>query len=113
MYKDPSRPTVTYVLTSVAEHNALPGSFEIEQNYPNPFNPTITIEFGVSGQGSSWVRLVVYDLLGREVAVLVNEKKEPGRYEVQFDGSGLSSGVYFYRLQAGDFIQTKRIPLLK
>jgi hypothetical protein len=56
---------------------------------------------------------VVYDLLGREVAVLVDEKKAPGSYEVQFDGSGLASGVYFYRMQAGDFVQTKKLCLIK
>ncbi len=62
---------------------------------------------------ASDVWLVVYDILGREVAVLVNEKKAPGRYEVKFDGSGLSSGVYFYRIQAGDFTQTRQLMLLK
>jgi formylglycine-generating enzyme len=97
----------------------LPSEFGLLQNYPNPFNPVTSIRYGVgvvSGQSSvvsSHVRLAVYDLLGREVAVLVNEKKEPGSYEVKFDGSRLSSGVYFYRLQAGDFVQTRRLLLLK
>ena len=77
-------------------------------NYPNPFNPSTTIGFtvagantgsGGSGLGSSWTKLAVYDMLGREVAVLVNERKAAGMYTVQFDGSGLSSGVYFCRLQ--------------
>jgi hypothetical protein len=87
--------------------------FALEQNYPNPFNPSTTIGFGVSGLGSSWVTLAVYDLLGHEVAVLVNEKKEAGYHEVRFDGTGLSSGVYFYRIQAGDFIETRKLLLLK
>jgi hypothetical protein len=59
------------------------------------------------------VRLIVYDLLGREVAVLVNEKKAPGSYQVRFDASGLSSGVYFYRLQSGDFVQTRSLTVLR
>jgi aminopeptidase N len=86
---------------------AVPGEFALEQNYPNPCNPVTSMRYSVgavSGLHSSVsdVRLAVYDLLGREVAVLVNEKKAPGEYEMQFDGSQLSSGVYFYRMQAGD-----------
>ena len=97
---------------------AVPPGFSLAQNYPNPFNPGTNIGYTVGAVSSqraadSWVRLVVYDLLGREVAVLVDGKKQPGSYEVQFDGSGLSSGVYFYRLQAGDFVQTRRLLLLK
>jgi hypothetical protein len=115
--------------------SAAPYRYQLQQNYPNPFNPSTTIGFGVSGPGSSPVRLIVFDLLGREVAVLVNEKKEAGNYSVQFDGAGLASGVYLYRLQvrpldsavgpaspagrrdsksgAGDFVQTKKFVLLK
>jgi aminopeptidase N len=112
----------------------VPGSFSLAQNYPNPFNPVTTIGFRVQGFGSQnpgpvtqdpgsnsrnpvpgtvTVRLSVYDLLGREVAVLVSEKKDPGDYQVQFDGSALSSGVYYYRLQAGAFVQSKKMLLLK
>jgi hypothetical protein len=93
----------------------LPTSFALEQNYPNPFNPVTGIRYqvsGVSGQ-SSVVSLKVYDLLGREVAVLVNERKNAGTYEVQFDGSKLASGVYFYRIQAGTFVQTRKLVLMK
>ena len=68
---------------------------------------------GVSGLGTSKTSLIVYDLLGRQVAVLVNEKKAPGNYEVQFDGKGLASGVYFYRMQAGDFTQTRKLCLIR
>ena len=99
-----------------------PGYFELSQNYPNPFNPVTTIGFrvaggrngsGVSGLGSSIVRLSVYDMLGREVALLVNDKKEPGNYTVQFDGTGLASGVYLYRMTAGAFAETRRLILLR
>ncbi len=90
---------------------AQPGAFVLEQNYPNPFNPVTTISYQLPV--TSPVRLVVHDMLGREVALLVKEKKEPGNYEVRFDGSGLSSGVYLYQMQAGDFVQTRRLLLLK
>jgi hypothetical protein len=92
--------------------------FQLYQNYPNPFNPTTTIRYnvtGVKGQGSgaSDVRLVVYDILGREVAVLVNERKSPGAYDARLDAAGLASGVYLYRLQAGTFVQTRRMHLIR
>jgi TolB protein len=98
---------------------ALPSCFLLGQNYPNPFNPTTVVSYQLPAV--SEVRLVVYDLLGREVAVLVNERKSAGVYEIKFDGSRLSSGVYFYRLQARqiegggarEFTQTKRMLLLK
>ncbi len=94
------------------------GSANLEQNYPNPYNPSTTIRFTIAGSreygvGSRETKLVVYDILGREVAVLVNEKKAPGSYEVRFDAAGLSSGVYFYRLQAGGFVQTKKFVVLR
>ncbi len=85
--------------------------FVLAQNYPNPFNPKTGIRFQVTGV--SQVKLVVYDLLGREVALLVNGVKQPGSYTVQFDGSGLASGVYFYRMQAGDFVQTRKLLLIR
>jgi hypothetical protein len=100
-------------LTGVEDFPQPPAEFRLEQNYPNPFNPSTTIGYGVSGVGYRDVRLAVYDLLGREVTVLVNEKKAPGIYEVQFDGSRLASGVYFYRMQAGDFVMTHRLLLLR
>jgi len=83
----------------------------LSQNYPNPFNPSTTIKFELPK--ASIVTLSLYDILGREVSELVNEKKNAGWYEVKFDAAGLSSGVYFYRLRAGDFTQTKRLLLLK
>ena len=91
--------------------NAIPKEFSLSQNYPNPFNPGTTIKYGVPR--SSVVRLTVHDLLGREVSVLVNERKDAGVHEVRFDGSNLASGVYFYRLQAGTFAQARTFLLLK
>ena len=98
-------------VVSVAEHEAVPKEYALWWNYPNPFNPSTTIKYELPK--ASVVRLSVYDMLGREVSVLLNERREAGVYEVKFDGSNLASGVYFYRLQAGDFTQTKRLLLLK
>jgi len=86
-------------------------SFVLYQNYPNPFNQSTKIKYQVARSGN--VTLKVYDILGREVATIVNEEKKPGVYEVEFNGSALSSGVYFYKLNAGDFTQTKKLLLLK
>ncbi len=93
--------------------------FALEQNYPNPFNPSTKIKFTIpssvilSGAKNLSVQLIVYDVVGNEVATLVNEQKPAGAYEVEFDASNLSSGIYFYRLVAGSFIQTKKLILLK
>jgi hypothetical protein len=90
--------------------------FILQQNYPNPFNPTTTIRYSipsnVKGKTSN-VILKVYDVLGNEVATLVNEYKTAGSYEVDFDAAGLSSGVYFYKLQAGSLVETKKMLLTK
>lgn len=93
-------------------------SFTLEQNYPNPFNPATVISYQIpevnSGRTASvLVQLKVYDLLGREVATLVNKEQNPGKYQISFDGSMLSSGMYIYRLQAGNFIETKKMQLLR
>jgi len=98
-------------LTGVSGNPGGPTIFALSQNYPNPFNPATTISYDVPKSGI--VALKVYDVLGREVALLVNEQKQPGSYRVKFDGSSLSSGVYFYRLQAGSFVDTKKLVLLK
>jgi subtilisin-like proprotein convertase family protein len=92
-------------------NNQLPVKFELAQNYPNPFNPSTHIKYAVPKQ--SLVKLVVYDILGREVSVLVNELKQAGRYDIDFDGNRYSSGVYFYRLEAGDFVDVKKMVLMK
>jgi hypothetical protein len=89
----------------------IPESFQLFQNYPNPFNPETKIKFSLPQSGI--VSLVVYDISGREVVKLVNEKLSTGTYEYSFDGSGLSSGVYFYQMESGSFIQTKRMVLIK
>ena len=86
-------------------------SFGLEQNYPNPFNPTTTISFSLASRED--VSLTVYDITGREVATLVNGVRDAGAYSLQFDGSQLASGVYFYRLQAGAFTQIRRMSLVK
>ncbi len=89
----------------------IPNNYSLSQNYPNPFNPTTRIKYSIPQK--SFVRLSVFDILGREVAALVNSEKEPGYYEIEFDGSKLSSGVYFYKLQSGSFSQTKKFMLVK
>jgi hypothetical protein len=95
----------------------IPSAFSLGQNYPNPFNPTTKIRFAITkasvGQTFLFVTLSVFDIMGREVATLVNEQLAPGTYETTFDGSALSSGTYFYKLTSGDFSQTKRLTLLK
>jgi photosystem II stability/assembly factor-like uncharacterized protein len=95
----------------------VPSSFSLSQNYPNPFNPSTLIRINVgkteNGKQKTVVKLVVYDVAGKEVARLVNKELQPGTYEVTFNGSGLNSGVYFYRLSAGDFTETKRMILVK
>jgi gingipain R len=99
------------ILTSVAGNQEIPNSFSLSQNYPNPFNPVTHLEFGISNLG--FVTLKVYDILGNEVKTLVNESKPAGKYEVEFDGSNFSSGIYFYKLTAGDFSEVKKMTLLK
>jgi hypothetical protein len=89
----------------------IPNSYSLAQNYPNPFNPTTTINYQV--QFSGQVTLKVYDILGREVAALVNEVKQAGSYSVTFDAGRLASGIYFYKLQSGSFVETKKMILLK
>lgn len=90
----------------------LPLETRLDGNYPNPFNPTTVIRYQLSVAGDT--RLSVYDILGREVAVLVNQERAAGRYEVTFDASGLSSGVYLYRLQSGGHVvSTRRMTLVK
>jgi hypothetical protein len=98
--------------TPVREEAAnVPLQFVLEQNYPNPFNPSTKIQFSIVHRQLTIVK--VYDVLGREVATLVNAVKEPGTYTVEFDASSLASGVYFYRLQAGTYVETRKLLLLK
>jgi hypothetical protein len=85
----------------------------LHQNYPNPFNPMTTIQFNVAGSGSAFVRLAVYDVVGREIAVLVDGRKEPGVYEARFDGAGSASGIYLCRLTVGEHSETRTMLLLR
>ena len=89
----------------------VPDQFSLEQNYPNPFNPVTKLEFGISKSG--FVSLKVFDLLGKEVVTLVNEKLNPGKYKVEFEGISLPSGVYLYTIASGEFTDTRRMMLIK
>jgi hypothetical protein len=89
----------------------IPKEYKLMQNYPNPFNPSTVISFQLLVVGQ--VSLKVYDILGKEIATLVNETLQPGTYEVTFDGSNFSSGIYFYKLSTTEFSDTKRLVLLK
>jgi hypothetical protein len=97
--------------TSVSGSGVVIKDFVLNQNYPNPFNPATSIEYRVGR--NEYVSLKVYDLLGREVATLVDEFKPAGSYEVEFDAAELSSGIYFYKIQAGSFNQIKKMILLR
>jgi len=108
----------TFAAEAPAKEQPVPVEFRLEQNYPNPFNPTTTIGYSIAGfrdqaSGFSRVRLVVCDLLGREVAVLVDEQQAPGAYSVTLSASGLSSGMYFYRLQADPYTQTRKMMIIR
>jgi hypothetical protein len=89
----------------------VPAHFKLEQNFPNPFNPTTTIRYSLPS--TSTVRFSVYDILGQVVDVLVNEEQSAGWKEVQWNAKDVPSGTYFYRLQAGSFIETRKLLLLK
>jgi photosystem II stability/assembly factor-like uncharacterized protein len=101
----------TGIVVSVPGVVNTPLRYSLSQNYPNPFNPATNIKFDIPE--NSFVRLVIYDIEGREVAVPVNESKHPGSYTIKFDGTNLSSGVYFFRLEAGDYTETKKMVLIK
>jgi hypothetical protein len=97
-------------LTAISE-DEVPEKSGLSQNYPNPFNPSTDIRFQITDDG--WVTLRVYDVLGREVATLVDEVKHPGAYTARWDAGGQSSGVYIYRLKTGNVVQTKRMMLIR
>jgi hypothetical protein len=106
---------LTYFFASTSavrkSEGALPKAFYLEQNYPNPFNPSTTIAYALAKPSN--VSLKVFDVLGREVATLVSQKQDVGRYELQFSAQNLSSGIYFYQLRADEFSQTRKMVLLK
>ncbi|MCB9207467.1 MAG: CotH kinase family protein [Ignavibacteriales bacterium] len=112
-YGTPGKQNTAFIITSVEDQNILPAKFSLEQNYPNPFNPTTTIKYSIPSEITDRALLKIYDILGREVITLGNEVKKPGTFEVEFDASKLSSGIYFYTLKAGSFYSTKKMMLLK
>ena len=89
----------------------LPFSFQLFQNYPNPFNPSTRIQYAIGSK--QFVSIKVYDILGSEIATLVNEELLTGEYEIEFDATGLTSGIYFYQIKTGNFINTKKMILLR
>ncbi|MBK8946903.1 MAG: T9SS type A sorting domain-containing protein [Ignavibacteriae bacterium] len=109
--------------TDIEEQNEIPNKFSLEQNYPNPFNPTTTIKYNIpsnvknktlpTGRQESNVKIYLYDILGKEIATLVNENQNPGNYKIEFRAENLSSGIYYYTLITGNFIETKKMILLK
>ena len=99
------------IITSVTKNKITSGSYQLYQNYPNPFNPTTVISYSIPKENI--VTIKVFDILGNEVASLVNEEKPAGKYSVNFNASKLSSGIYFYRMQAGNFVEAKKLILLK
>ncbi|UCH66857.1 MAG: T9SS type A sorting domain-containing protein [Ignavibacterium sp.] len=116
---------VDRIITSVRTKKefVIPKLYSLSQNYPNPFNPSTKIIFTIptnldptfnkGGKTEGFVTLIVYDVLGNEVATLVNEEKPAGSYAIEFDATSLPSGIYFYRLQAGSFVETKKMVLLR
>ena len=105
------RPLLEMVTGVEKISNNLPTHFSLEQNYPNPFNPSTTIKYSIPN--SQFVTLKIFDMLGREVATLVNQMKAPGNYEVKFDGGKLSSDVYIYKMQADNYSEVKKMLLMK
>lgn len=99
------------ITTNIASNSFLPLSFSLHQNYPNPFNPSTIISFELPN--SSVVKLTIYNFLGKEIATLVNKTLSPGKYEFEWNARNLSSGIYFYRLEAAEFIETRKMVLLK
>ncbi|MBK7228417.1 MAG: T9SS type A sorting domain-containing protein [Ignavibacteriales bacterium] len=97
--------------SDIVDEDVLPSKFILEQNYPNPFNPSTCIQYAISSR--QFVTLKVYDVLGNEVATLVNEYCNAGNYEVDFDAGKIASGVYYYQLKTGDFVETKKMILLR
>ncbi len=100
-----------FIYSDEVEIALVPNEFALYQNYPNPFNPVTNIKFALPKDVK--VTLIVYNLLGEKVSTILNEDKEAGFYDVKFDGNNYSSGMYIFRLTAGDFVQTKKMTLIK
>ena len=97
--------------TSVEEELGVPGTFSLEQNYPNPFNPSTSVRYTLPEAGRA--TLTVSNLLGEQVATIIDQEQPAGTYELRFDAAGLPSGLYFYTLRSGSFVETRRMMLLK
>jgi hypothetical protein len=93
--------------------NEIPAVYNLYQNYPNPFNPNTNIAFDIAGNGKQSVSLIIYDILGNRISVIVNENLSPGSFEVTWDASEYTTGVYLYRLTSGDYSNTQKMVLLK
>jgi hypothetical protein len=102
---------LTDEIVKVESDESTPDNFVLEQNFPNPFNPSTRISYSIAE--NSFITLKVYDILGNEIATLVNEEKPAGKYDAEFDANNFSSGIYFYRMTAGKLIETKKMILLK
>ncbi len=105
---------IKYAPSSIGIQNIsgeVPTGFSLSQNYPNPFNPTTNLEFGISKSG--FVTFKIYDIIGKEIETLVNDKLSPGKYKTEWNASNYSSGVYFYKLQSDGFVETKKMLLSK
>jgi hypothetical protein len=100
-----------YPLGLITNSNNIPTSYSLSQNFPNPFNPVTSINFDIPN--SSYTNLIVFDQIGREIQVLVNEQLSPGSYKFEWDAADFPSGIYFYKLQAGEFVETKKMVLIK
>ncbi len=93
------------------EEGTTPSTFVLEQNYPNPFNPSTTINFSIPAQSN--VKVTIYDVIGNEIAVIANEVKSAGSYSVKWNASSNASGIYFYKLEADNFVQVRKMILMK
>jgi hypothetical protein len=112
VYQPLNKVILDHIITGISNSEiSLPAEHSLSQNYPNPFNPSTSIKYKVGS--IEYVTLKIYDVLGREAAVLVNEVKKPGEYKVEWNASQLVSGVYYYRLTAGSFSDTKKFVLMK
>ena len=102
---------LSYIPTEIEEFVGEVSKYSLANNYPNPFNPSTTIEYQIPEL--SFVAIKVFDVIGNEITILLNEEKPAGSYEVKFNAEGLSSGIYFYQLIAGDFVKTKKMILIR
>jgi hypothetical protein len=110
---DSSRYTAIVPIITIVEGNitTIPAEYQLYQNYPNPFNPVTSIKYDVPK--SSFIKIIIYDLTGKEVGNLVNAEMPPGAYEVNWDGTGYASGIYFYKFESKDYTKVKKMVLLK